>query len=250
MKPITPCRIPLLIATVTLLAAPLAPAFGADVLVLKNGQRREGEIVGMSGTNVSMRVGPATSAIPLADVASVEAEAPEAFKKASTAMQEGSAARALVEIRPVIDKYRGLPIDWARQAFAIQGDALIALGQLDEAQKVFEAFSAAYPEGDTLASISSARLDIARKDFASAKSKIEPVTATAAGIALPSSEQSAQLGRAFLLLGQINEASGDSAAALEAYLKTVTIFYADSAAVSEAQSRADALKSQKNVIVP
>jgi len=233
-----------------MLAAPFAPLSGADVLILKNGQRREGEIVGMSGKNVSMRIGPATSGIPLSEIVSVEAPAPAAFESASAAMKQGNAARALVEIRPVIDKYRGLPIDWARQAFAIQGDALIALGQLDEAQKVFEAFSAAYPEGDTLASISSARLDIAREDFASAKAKVDPVIATAAGIVLPSSAQSALLGRAFLLLGQINEASGDSASALDAYLKTVTIFYADAAALAEAQSRAEALKNQKNVIVP
>lgn len=250
MKPRTPRRIPTALVTFAMLNASIAPVFAADVLVLKNGQRREGEIVGVTGKNVSMRIGPATSAIPLADVASMEVETPEAFKSASAAMQEGNAARALVEIRPVIDKYRGLPIYWAKQAFAIQGDALIALGQLDEAQKVFDAFTSAYPEGDALASISSARLDIARKDFASAKSKVEPVTATASGIILPTRAQSAQLGRAFLLLGQIHEEAGDSSAALEAYLKTVTVFYADSAAVAEAQSRANALKAQKNVIVP
>lgn len=241
-----------LLFTFTALAAFTIPTnfiFAADIVVLKNGQRREGEIVGVSGNNVSMRVGPAQSTIPLSDIASVEMPVPPAFASASQSMQQGNAARALVEIRPVIDKYRGLPLDWARQAFAIQGDALIQLNQLDEAQKVFEAFSAAYPEGDPLASVSSARLDIARKDYSSAKAKVEPVLANASEVLLAEPGKSAQLGRAFLLLGQINEAAGDNNAALEAYLKTVTVFYADAAAVAEAQSRADALRA-KNVIVP
>lgn len=238
------------IAVLTVLAITTTGAFAADILVLKNGQSREGEIVGVTGASVSMRIGPATSAVRLADIASVKMDVPAAFKSASEAMQQGNAARALVEIRPIIDKYRGLPLDWARQAFAIQGDALIELGQLDEAQKVFEAFAAAYPEGDPMADVSSARLDIARENYAAAKAKIDPVIAGASSILLAEPGKSAQLGRAFLMMGQINEAAGDNAAALEAYLKTVTVFYADAAAVAEAQTRAEALKSEKNVIVP
>ena len=250
MKGSPPRRFVPAIAVLTALVVTSTCAFAADILVLKNGQKREGEIVGVTGTNVSMRIGPATSAVPLAEIASVKMDVPAAFKSASEAMQQGNAARALVEIRPIIDKYRGLPLDWARQAFAIQGDALIELGQLDEAQKVFEAFAAAYPEGDSMADVSSARLDIARENYAAAKAKIDPVIAGASSILLAEPGKSAQLGRAFLMMGQINEAAGDNAAALEAYLKTVTVFYADAAAVAEAQTRAEALKSEKNVVVP
>ncbi len=222
----------------------------ADVIVLKNGQRREGEIVGVTGNNVSIRIGPAQSTVPLADVASVEMVVPAAFTTASQSMQEGNAARALVEIRPVIDQYRGLPLTWARQAFAIQADALVELNQLDEAQRVFEAFEAAYPDGDPLASISSARLDIARGDFDSAREKLAPVVSEASAVLLAEPSRSAQLGRAFLLMGQVREEAGEYPAAIEDYLRTVTIFYADAAAVAEARTRADALIAQKNVIAP
>lgn len=222
----------------------------ADVIVLKNGQRREGEIVGVTGNNVSIRIGPAQSTVPLADIASVEMDIPAAFTAASRSMQDGNAARALVEIRPVIDQYRGLPLDWARQAFAIQADALVELNQLDEAQRVFEAFEAAYPGGDPLASVSSARLDIARGDFDSAREKLAPVVSEASAVLLAEPSRSAQLGRAFLLMGQVREEAGEYPAAIEDYLRTVTIFYADAAAVAEARTRADALIAQKNVIAP
>lgn len=235
--------------TAALLASAAFTASAVDVLVLNNGQRREGEIVGVQGANVQIRIGPATSSVPLADIASVEMAVPDEFVQASRSMEEGNEARALVQIRPVIDRYRGLPLDWVKQAFAIQGDALIELGQLDEAERVFTAFQEAYPEGDALASVSTARLDIARENYDAARAKLEPVIAAANEILLPDSSTSARLGRAFLLMGQIREADGDYAEALDNYLRTVTVYYTDAAAVAEAQTRADAL-SRRNVIVP
>jgi tetratricopeptide (TPR) repeat protein len=250
MKASSPRKFARAASTLFILSALALPAISADVLVLKNGQRREGEVVGVSGTNVAIKVGPAQSTIPLAEIASAEIAAPAAFDNASKFMAEGNAARALVEIRPVVEKYRGLPVAWVPQAFAIQGDALVQLNQLDEAEKVFAAFAATYPESTALAAVATARLDVAKGNFDSAREKLAPVVDEASGILLAEPAKSANYGRAFLLMGQVREASGDYSAALQDYLRTVTVFYADASAVAEAQRRADALVAEKNVIAP
>lgn len=250
MKASSPRKFVTAAAAITLLAALALPAFSADVLVLKNGQRREGEVVGISGANVTVKFGPAQSSIPLADIVSAEIEAPAAFVNASKFMAEGNAARALVEIRPVVDKYRGLPVAWVPQAFAIQGDALVQLNQLEEAEKVFAAFAETYPDSTALAAVATARLDVAKEKFDAAREKLAPVVDEAATVLLAEPSKSANYGRAFLLMGQVREASGDYAAALQDYLRTVTIFYADEAAVAEAQRRADTLIAEKKVIAP
>ena len=52
---------------------------------------------------------------------------------------------------------------------------------------------------------------------------------------------------AFLILGQVKESEGNAPGALEDYLRTVTIFHHDPAAVSAAQERADALRKDHKV---
>jgi len=237
----------LCVLAVAVIAIPSVNA--ADVLVLKSGERREGEIVGVQGRNVLLRIGPAQSTLPLADVVSAEIDPPTAFATASERLQGGNPAGALVEIRPLVQRFGGLPTEWVKQAFAMQGDALVQLKQLDEAERHFEAFKAAYPDASNVASVASARLDIARGNFDAAREKLTPVVAGAAGVILPEPAVSANLGRAFLLMGQVHEAGGDLSAALHDYLRTVTIFYADANAVAEAQERAQNLE-KKNVIVP
>jgi hypothetical protein len=52
-------------------------------------------------------------------------------------------------------------------------------------------------------------------------------------------------------MGQVKESEGDLAAALEDYLKTVTLFYYDRTAVASAQEKADALrKANPKVFIP
>ena len=53
----------------------------------------------------------------------------------------------------------------------------------------------------------------------------------------------AAAGQACLLLGQIAEVAGDRAGALTHYLRTVTLFYQDRAAVAAAQKAADTLRA-------
>ncbi len=225
-------------------------ACAQDVLVLKTGLRREGEIVGVADGKVTLKVGPVQSAIPLDQVESAIKQAPPELAKAQATKASGNAAGALIEVRPVVANFSGLPVPWVGQAYALLGDSLLELDQMAEAERIFAQFTELYPEAGDLSAVSIARLDVARDDFAAAKTKLEPIVAEAATVKSAESAESSTYGRAYLLMGQVRESEGDLENALQDYLMTVTVFYADAAAVADASARADALANQKNVIAP
>ena len=151
-------------------------------------------------------------------------------------------------LQPVADGFRGLPTDWARQAAALLGDLFVEKGDLARAEAAYADYAKFYGGGagggSARTQVGLARLALARGDFAGAKARLEPV-ATAAlknPVNLPSADAAAA-GQACLLLGQIAEKLGDVSGALTHYLRTVTLFYEDRAAVAAAQKAADSLRA-------
>ncbi len=225
-------------------------AVAQDVLVLESGLRKEGEVLGVSDGKVTLKSGPVQTAIPLDQVESVIKQAPPALAQAQATKASGNAAGALIEVRPIVAKFSGLPVPWVGQAYALLGDSLLELDQVAEAERIFAQFTELYPEAGDLSAVSIARLDVAKDDFAAAKTKLEPIIAEASQVKSAESAKSSTYGRAFLLMGQVRESEGDLQQALEDYLMTVTVFYADAAAVADAMARADVLANEKNVIAP
>ena len=88
-----------------------------------------------------------------------------------------------------------------------------------------------------------------KKDFATAKQKITPIIDEALKVKDVPLTQRYAYSRAFYVSGQVKESEGNLAGSLEDYLRTLTIFYHDPAAVAAAQERADALRKQK-IAVP
>ena len=95
-----------------------------------------------------------------------------------------------------------------------------------------------------------ARIAISKKDYDAAKQKLEPITAQALKEKVPAPAVAPAYSQAFFLLGEVQEAQQDYSAALENYLRTVTVFYHDRTAASSAQERADALRKDHGVTVP
>ena len=79
------------------------------------------------------------------------------------------------------------------------------------------------------------RLAVAKKDFATAKQKLEPITEAALKEKIINPSNAPAYSQAFLVSGQVKEAEGNLPGALEDYLRTVTLFYHDRTAVASAQ---------------
>jgi tetratricopeptide (TPR) repeat protein len=222
-----------------------------DRLVMKNGQTRDGRVLGSNGTTIQLQVGAGAVGIQLAQVSKVVMPPPPEVKTAQQAFAKAEYAAALGTAKALVDKYRGLPADWAQQATAMLGDIYVGMNDTAKAEQAYKDFQTFYPEaGTTRLDIGMARIAVAKKDYSTASEKLTPLAEQALKEKQAPSELASGYSQVFLLLGQCKEATGDYSGALEAYLRTVTIFPQDSAAVAAAQERADAIRKEHKVTVP
>ena len=99
-----------------------------DFVVQKDGQRREGEILGVVDGKLKIKVGPAETGMAMDQIASVTKAAPKEYEDAIKAWQEGNANKTLSLLKPVVEAFRGLPTEWAERAAALLGDVYLSLG--------------------------------------------------------------------------------------------------------------------------
>jgi len=225
------------------------PVDAQDVVVLQDGQRREGVITGVRAGQVRIKVGPAETGVPLDKVASVEKAAPEAFAKATSEWASGNAASAFAGLKPLADSFKGLPTPWAQRSLSMLAEVLLAQGKPTEADAVLNEFRTLYPDSSSSLDLLLAQLALSRKDAEGARQKIEPLAKAAREAKLPGGSESAVQSQALFLMGQVEEASGDKSRALENYLLVTTIFNDDPKSTASAAERASALEREK-VLVP
>lgn len=230
----------------------LPGAMAQDRITTKDGRTQEVKIVGVSGSNIQIQVGAGSIGVPMRNIASITMAAPPEFAQAEKAYDAKDYKKALTATKALVDKFKGLPVDWAREATGRLGDIYVALDQLPEAEKAYLDFQKIYggQGGSPQSEVGLARIALSKKDYAQAKSKLEPVTTKALSEKQPPANLTTTYSQAFYLLGQVNEAENDYPAALENYLRTVTLFYHDNTAAAAAQQRADALREAHGTKVP
>jgi tetratricopeptide (TPR) repeat protein len=239
--------------SVATLVAILATAFALpaqDVVVQKDGQRREGEILGVADGKLRIKVGPAETSIQMDQVASVSKAPPKTYEEALRVWQDGNANKTLSILKPLVDTFRGLPTEWTERASALLGDVYLSLDQFPAAEAAFAEFTKSYPNATSLSDIGLARLAVSKKDFAGAKTRLAPIVAEAEKAVAAGGGRGATYGQAFFLMGIVHENEGAYPLALRDYLSAVTLFYDDEAVVAKARERAELLVKEKQVIVP
>jgi tetratricopeptide (TPR) repeat protein len=226
-------------------------AAAQDKLTTLDGRTQDGKIVGVVGSSVQIQVGAGTIGVPLATVKAVTMAVPAEFTTGKAAYDARDFAKALAPIKAVADKFRGLPAPWAQQASGLLGDIYVALNKLPEAEAAYLSFQKSYGAGGGLQSeVGLARIALSKKEYDKAKEKLTPITEKALTEKQPAAAVASAYSQAFYILAQVEEAQGDYSAALQNYLRTVTIFHHDSAAAAGAKEKADALRKAHNVVVP
>ncbi len=226
-------------------------AFAQDTITTRDGKTTQTKILGVTGSSVQVQVGGGSIGVPLASVVSVTMAAPSDFAAGVTAYEGKDYPKALASLKNVTDKYKGLPVDWAQQSTVMLGDIYVAMNRFADAEAAYRDYQKYYPgAGSTQADVGMARIAISKKDYATAKQKLEPILAQALKEKAVAKNIGPVYSNAFYLSGQIKEAGGDYTGALEDYLRTVTLFYHDRVAVNAAQERADAVRKEHGVAVP
>ena len=243
--------VPRFLATVLAAALCVVPvgAWSQDTVVQKDGGRREGEVTGVRGGSVRIKIGPAETGVPLDKVASVEKEAPPAFEKATEDWSAGNAAAALAALEPLAENFKGLPTPWAQRSLSMLAEIYLAEGKTAEADAVLKDFRTFYPGAASSLDLLLGQLALSRQDISSARQKIEPLAAAARQSKLPAGSEPTVQSQALFLMGRIEEASGDKPRALENYLLVTNIFNDDPKSTASAAERASALEGEK-VLVP
>lgn len=225
-----------------------------DLVIGTDNQQRNVKVVGVSpsGTSLEILVGAGKLGVPLAGIKEVRMNPPAEYGQALTAYGAKDYAKALTLMKGVADKFKGMPSPWAQQAVAMMGELYIQTNDLAKAETAYNDFKRLYPTGGSLQSeVGLSRLAVAKKEYATAKEKLEPITAAALQEKIVTPANALAYSQAFLVSGQVKEAEGNLPGALEDYLRTVTIFYHDRTAVASAQERADNLrKAHKEVTAP
>lgn len=239
-------------AAIALSAVLVGVSCAQDKLMTLTGVQ-EGKIVGVKGANIMFELpgGKGTIGIPMATVKRVVKEAPPEYLAAVLQYQQGKYAEAQVALAKLVSTFGGLQTDWAMGANSLLGDVYVALGKYADAEKAYQSFKSRYPgaTGSDRAEVGMARIQIEKKQFDEARTRLAPFAERALKQMAPDSASSALYGQVFVLMGRIEEAGDNKPAALENYLRTVTIFRDDAAAVEEADKRAKDLASA-NVVVP
>lgn len=236
--------LPLAVLAATVILA-FQSAQAQDAVVMKTGIERKGKITGASGANIRLQMeGGGATGIPINDVREVRMAAPAEFDAASAKLADGDAKGAVVALQKISDAYAGLPAPWAERAAVMLADAKLASGDKEGAKAAYANFVKTYPSSTTLANLGMARLAVDEGKYDEAGKLLEPILATSAKTSLPGPTQGAALGQAHYLAGRIREAAGDYQAALGQYLNASAVFPYDRNAASDAQKRADALRSE------
>ena len=240
----------LLFIAACLLCVPAA--LRSESITTRDGKTQEVKILSANGTSVQVKVGAGTVGIPMGSITQVNMAAPADYADAVAACESKDYKKALAAATAVAGKYKGLPTDWARRATLMVGDIYIAQNDPAKAEEAYKDFQKLYPGQDsTQLDVCTARLAVAKKDYAAAKQKLEPLAEQALQKESVPKADGIIYSQVFYLLGQVREAEGDFTGALQDYLRTVTLFCQDRPAVSAAQERADALrKAHTGLVVP
>ncbi len=228
-----------------LASAATAPA-QAVRFSIGRGTPQEGTFVGTDASGVKLKVGGQVIALPPSAFGTFEMVAPPEYAAGYTAFSTRDYPAALTKIKSVTDRFKGLPTAWAQYATTLLGDIYLATDDLDKAEAAYNDAKRLYSTAGTPSAVSEvgpALIAVRKKDYATAKAKVEPIIAEALSEKSPPPAKAMAYSKAFLVSGEVKEAEGNLPGALEDYLRTVTIFHHDPAAVSIAQEQADKLRA-------
>ena len=227
----------------------------ARIFLQGNPTPQEGRITGVQGDAIQLIVPNGKTSVNLSQVARVEAAAPPAFATGLAAYNAGSYDKALADLRPIGEGFRGLPTDWAQQALAALGSIYLEKNDTVRAEAAFNDYRRYYPNtpGNKLQlSVAQARIAFAKNNAAQARQALEGIVQSALKApAEVTRGDGAAYGQAFYLLARLQERDNNFQGALENYLRVVTLFYQDAAVTARAQKGADDLRAaHKGLSVP
>jgi tetratricopeptide (TPR) repeat protein len=222
-----------------------ASVANADIVVTKS-LIHTGQIMRVEADGVVVKLAIGELTVPKVDIVRVDAEKPAGLDAALAATKAGKFQEAVNGLKPAVDHYAGLPIPWVQDALVRLGDAYIGVKDFAAAKRTFDAFKKLYPTSPLARGldVKYARVLFEQKDYAKAIEALQSFLDPMLKRDYLTDEQEAAVSEALLLLGDCQQATNASEAALDNYLRVVTLFDVDPDRTTEAKAKADDLKKR------
>jgi TolA-binding protein len=241
MKPINYRKLPVawLGVGLSILILSALPGGAEDVVVTQN-RTFKGRVksVDAGGIRIEMAGGGEVT-VPRASVTSLTVAPPPSVVNGIAAYEKGNLREAQKQLEKVIPQFQGLDVEWAMKGMLYCGRASLAGGEYDKADKMFDMFLAAYEDEPmaVVAKIGKAAIEMARKNYEPALTKLRELAQTYDKQLKPAKDQIPYAAEIALDIGKCLEAQANDSEALNAYLK-VSALYPDDTYCPEALYRA------------
>ena len=217
----------------------------ADVVTTKS-LIHTGQIVHVEADGVVVKLAIGELTVPKADIVRVDVEKPGSFDAALGAAKAGKFQEAITGLKPVVDRYVGLPISWVQDGLVRLGEAYIGIKDYAAAKRTFDTLKKLYPTSPQAQGldVKFARLLFEQKDYSKASDALQSFLGPLLKRDYLTDEQEAAVSEALLLLGDCQQATDASEAALDNYLRVVTLFGLDPDRAAEAKYKAGRIFEQ------
>lgn len=230
-----------------LLAVTILPSLSraADEIILKHGDPVKGEIHEIDALgNVKITFSKGTLPFPLATIDSVKLEERPGYRKGVTAFLKNDYATAVTELKPLVDKFLGLRVEWVVSAAGYLAEALGAQKKTYEAEEIGKKILALYKgsEYELKGLVVSAKVAYFKDEMQEALRLVDEILKKLPNEAIPRNDVLMGLMSDMIFLkAQVYEKLGQKQDALENYLKVATIYYKPKERAMAAQAKADKL---------
>lgn len=210
-------------------AVALAGRLNADVITSKDGHATTGTVTRVEADGVFISIGAGEMKIFNADIARVAVDRPAEYEAGLAALKAGNFSAAIAGIKPVVDRYAGVPVSWVAEAMQRLAEAYIGAQDLASAKAVTDRIAKLYPQlaQSTGGGLSSVRLLMAQKNYSAAADALQRTIDPILKAPAPTAGQEATATDALLLLGDCQRALNKPEDALDSYLAVVALYDVD-----------------------
>ena len=235
-----------LIITGSLLGSPALQA--QDKIILKQGAPVEGEIqsIDKSG-NLLMKEAQGVVPYPKGNISRVELALRPDFSAGMDAINHQDYAKGVETLKPLIEKYLGVDVAWVAEGAGAIADAMAKSGKTYDSEQFCDRIIEAYPASQygLKGMIGKANALILRDKADEALKMLQDVEKIIQPDAVPNPKTMAILSDLQFTRGRALLKKGDKPAALECFVKVVTLYYQPESRAKEAQLLADQLRKEQ-----
>jgi len=212
----------------------------ADIIFLRDGNSYTGTVTRVQIDSISIALEFGEMALQKSNIERVEVHKPGGLDSAMSTLKSQNYSWAATSLKPIVDRYAGLPASWASDAMLGLGDAYLGMKNYAAAKQIFEAYEKHYPNSQQThgLEVKFARVLFQQKQYNQAIVKLEAFLKPAIQMESVSDRMAVAIGEALVMLGDCQRATNQGAEALDNYLLAVTLFNVDKTTATEAKYKA------------